>query len=53
MLTELTRKPTTVKEWLENVRSRSSDDADWAHRIIQLARNERGMYATALMEQEL
>lgn len=40
-ITPLTRKPITVGEWLENVRSRGGDDAEWAHHILQQARSKQ------------
>jgi len=34
-ITPLTRQPKTVREWLENVRSRGGDDAEWAHHLLR------------------
>ena len=35
------RPPLTVKEWLENVRSRGGSDAEWAHKLLRDDRERR------------
>jgi len=48
--TGFTRKPLTVREWLENVMSRGGDDAEWAHLLLQQDRSPFRTEVSTAME---